>query len=104
MDEYKKFTDLGIKEDVKAFQGDKISIDRVINTQVTILDYRIETSKYPDKRNGKRLDLSIKMPNGEQRIAWTGSINLQNTIQKVPTTDFPFTTTIVKLDKLLKFT
>lgn len=46
-----KFSDFDIKPQVKSFEGEKIKIDKILNREITVTDYKIETSKY-EKGNG----------------------------------------------------
>ncbi|NJE06874.1 hypothetical protein E3E36_12170, partial [Thermococcus sp. M36] len=79
-----------------------IKIDRVLNKQITVEAYKIEQSKF-EKGNGKRLDMQITV-DGTKRLLFTGSINLMDMIQQVPSDKFPFTTTIVRENERLIFT
>jgi hypothetical protein len=103
MTQIKKFNELGIQADFNGFEGDKISIDRVLNREITVLDFRIEKSKYPEKGNDKCLYLQVTI--GESKhVIFSGSRVLQDSIQKVSKTDFPFSTTIVKENRRFEFT
>ena len=99
----KSFKDFGITTNTGAFTGQKIEIYNVLNKEIVVLDHKIETSKYPEKGNGKRLTLQVKVDN-EERIIFTGSIILMDMIGKVKKEDFPFTVTIVKENKGYRFT
>lgn len=95
-----KFSDFDITFEVKNFSGDKIKMDRVLNNQITVLDYKIGPSN--KKENTECLTLSIQK--GESKhVIFTSSMGLMDMIKKVPKANFPFKTTIVK-DDYLKFT
>lgn len=97
----KTFKDLGITPDSKGFTGDKISVDRIINRQIAVHDYKIVDSKV--KTGEKCLHLQISI--GETKhVVFTGSVLLMNALQKIKRSDFPFTTTIIKENKGLYFT
>lgn len=96
------FKDFGIKPQSKAFEGDKIKIDRVLNKEIEIHDYKIEQSKY-EKGNGKCLYMQI-LVDGEKRLLFTGSTTLMDMIQQVPAEKMPFKATIVKENERLQFT
>lgn len=96
------FSEFGIKTTAKNFEGEKIKIDSVLNKQITVEAYKIEQSKF-EKGNGKRLDMQITV-DGTKRLLFTGSINLMDMIQQVPSDKFPFTTTIVRENERLIFT
>ncbi len=97
----KKFSDLGIKVPDSSFSGDKIRIDRILNKDIRILDYKVGISQY-EKGSGKLLTLSINVDN-EPRIVFSGSTNLINTLELIPKADFPFLGKIVKGDNRLEF-
>jgi len=98
----KKFSELGISVQIKSFQGDSISIDRITNTEIEVLDYKIGASKYPEKGSGKCLTLQLKYK-GELRVVFSGSSYLMETIESINKEDFPFKTTIVKINKHYEF-
>lgn len=97
-----RFSELGIKPAEAGFIGDKIKISKILNREIIILKYRIETSKY-EKGNGKRLDMQIEF-GGTMHVVFTGSVVLQETIQRVPPEAFPLTTTIVEENERYQFT
>lgn len=95
----KKFKDFGIKPEIQSFIGDKIKMERILNREIVVFDYKIEDSKF----HGKRLDMQIGI--GETKhVVFTGSTILISVIQKVPKEDFPFTTTIVRENEHFEFT
>ena len=61
------FKEFGIKPASKSFIGDKIKIDRIVNREIVVLDYKVEDSKY-NKGNGKCLYLQIEF-NGDDDAA-----------------------------------
>lgn len=95
------FKDFNIKPKINAFTGDKIKIDRILNTEITVLQYKIEESK--KKLGTKFLTLQIEKA-GTRHVVFTGSTILADMIQQVPEDKFPFTTTIVKESEHLEFT
>lgn len=92
------FKDFGIIVESVSLQGDKIKISKVLNKPIKIHKYKIGPSKFCEKGNGKCLHIQIEIDN-EMRVVFTGSINLQEMIEKVPKDKFPFNTTIVKNDE-----
>ena len=96
-----QFKDFKIKPKLKAFVGEKIPIKRVFNTNITVLDYKIEPST--KKENTKRLTLQIKKQ-GEKRIIFTGSTILMQQIEAVPKDKFPFETKIINDNEYFEFT
>lgn len=102
MQEPKTFSQLGIKTSFQGFTGDQIKIAKVLNKEILICDYRIGPSRYPDKGNGKRLDMQIEM-NGIKHIVWTSSTILQDQILQINKKDFPFKTTIMLENERLEF-
>ena len=99
----KKFSELGVKSEIKGFSGDKIKMDRVLNRLICVHDFKIEDSKFKDKGNGKCLYLQIEIDN-ERRVLFTGSVIMMDMVQKVAKSDFPFSTTIAKLNDRFEFT
>lgn len=73
--------------------GAKIEIEKVLDKSVTVLDYRIGDSKF--NRN-EYLTLQILFE-GETRIIFTGSGVLKEDLEKLKRDDFPFQTTIVRI-------
>mgnify|MGYP003440252716 FL=1 len=96
------FKDFGIKPAVKKLTGDKVDIDRILNTEITVCDFSIEDSKYKEKYD-KCLYMQIEY-RSEKRVVFSGSRVLMDMILQVPATNFPFTTTIVKVNKHFEFT
>lgn len=66
-------------------------------------DFKIIPSKYPDKGNGKCLFMQVTFED-KMRVVFTGSVILQDMIQRVDKSQFPFETTIVDKNKHYKFT
>ena len=95
------FKNFGIKPELSTFTGDKIKIDRVLNAEITVLDYKIEDSKV--KLGTKLLILQIEK-SGTKHVIFTGSTILMQMIGKVPKENFPFITTIIKDSEHLEFT
>lgn len=87
----KNFNEFAIEPTKKGFSGDKIRMDRVLNVQIVIHDYKVEPSKY----EGDRLDMQIEKDK-ILYVLWTSSKVLLEMIKKVPKDEFPFQTTIVK--------
>ncbi len=98
----KQFKDLGVTTIVQSFIGDKIKIERILNREITVYDYKIEDSKF-NKGNGKCLYMQIGI--GEIKyVVFSGSTVLMGTIQKITKEDFPFQTTIIKSNDHFEFT
>ena len=95
------FKDFGIKPKVTSFVGEKISISRLFNLPITVIDYKIEPSK--QKEGTELLTLQIEK-SGEKRIVFTGSTILIQMIKKVPQSKFPFKTTIKGDNEYYEFT
>lgn len=96
----KSFKDFGVKIETKAFTGEKKTIDKVLNTEIVVVDYKIEDSKI--KAGTKCLHLQIEQGN-TRHVVFTGSNNLMAQIQQVPKEEFPFKTTITKDNKIFQF-
>lgn len=98
MNDFKSFN---IKANLTSFTGDKIKIDRIVNTEIVVYDFKIQDSTA--KPGTKLLTLQIER-NGTKHIVFTGSKFLQEMIHQVPKDKFPFTTTIVKENEGYQFT
>jgi hypothetical protein len=98
----KQFKDFGIKPALQSMVGDKIKIERIINREITVWDYRIENSKYGNG-NSKCLYLQISI-NQTKHVVFTGSTVLIELIEQVPKNEFPFETIIVKENERFEFT
>lgn len=96
------FKDFGITVTSKGFEGDKIKIDRILNKEIIVQDFKIEKSKF-EKGNGKCLYLQIVV-DGAKRVVFTSSSSLMEMIQQVPQSSFPFKTTIVRENERFQFT
>lgn len=96
----KRFNELGVKPQLKGFTGDKIKINKIINREITVHDYRIEDSKFKDK--GKCLHMQIQI-GGNMHVVFTGSTVLMDTLQQVSKSNFPFVTTIIEENERFLF-
>lgn len=97
-----QFKDFGITVTSKAFVGDKIKIERILNVNIQVHDFKIEPSKF-EKGNGKRLCLQITLGD-TKRIIFTSSMNLMDMVQQVPADKFPFSCTIIRENEGFYFT
>lgn len=101
-----QFSELNIEYTSKCFEGDKIRMERILNQEITVLDYKIEPSKissYKEKGMENCLYLHILYKN-EKRVIFTGGSALIEVIQKVSRESFPFATIIIEEKKRYKFT
>lgn len=98
----KKFSDLNIKVESDNFDGNKISIDDLLNRKITVLGYRIDQSKYPKPGADKCVCIHIEVA-GTRHVVFTASRILRETLSLVSTDDFPFTAKIVKNNRRLEF-
>jgi hypothetical protein len=95
------FKDFQITTSRAAFTGDKIKIDRILNVEIVVSDYKIEQSKYEGKGNCLHLQIEHK---NNKHVVFTGSKGLMDQIQKVPRDKLPFKTTIIKENEMFQFT
>lgn len=77
----------------KNFIGEKISMSKILNKDVEILDYKIEDSKKCE--GGKCLTLQLRFA-GESRVLFTGAQFLIKQIEKVEKNNLPVVVCIVK--------
>lgn len=96
----KSFKDMGIKVTSRAYIGESIKIERLLNKQITVLYHKIADST--KKAGTKCLYLQIELE-GEKRVLFSGGQALIEAIQSIPAEDFPFTTTIVKPNDRYEF-
>ncbi len=99
----KNFKDFDITPVSQGLIGDKIPMYKVLNREITVVDYRLGESKFKDKGNGQCLSLQIEL-SGQTFVVFTGSGILMNAINQITKDNLPFTTTIVQEDKRLLFT
>jgi len=99
----KRFNEFGIVSETKAFKGDRIDIEKVLNKEIKVIAFKIEPSKYPKPGCEECLYLQIEHKD-ELRVIFSASGYLINAIKKVSEDDFPFLTTIVKEEKRFEFT
>lgn len=99
----RRFSDFA--EEEGPLEGDKIKIDSILNYEILIVGYRIQTSKYQGKNNsGKYLTIQFCNPNDqEKQVFFTGSDVLIEQIEKYGHY-VPFYTTIKKVSKYYTFT
>lgn len=81
--------------------GEKISVQKLFNLPIQVLDFKVEESKV--KSGTKCLTLQI-IKGGEKRIVFTGSTVMIDQIQRVPQNGFPFMTTIKGDNEYYEFT
>ncbi len=87
----RKFKDLNIKPKLQSFIGDKISLSRLFNLEITVHNFVIEPST--KKPGTERLKVQIEKDN-TMYIFFTGSRVLMQMIKEVPKEAFPIITTI----------
>ena len=95
------FKDFQITTSRIAFKGDKIKIDRILNREIIVHDFKIEKSKF-EKASGKCLHLQIEIGQ-TKHVVFTGSVNLMDQIEQVSREKFPFRTTIIKESDRFEF-
>lgn len=95
------FKDFNIKPRINAFVGEKISVQKLFNLQIKVLEFKLEPSK--QKEGTELLTLQIEK-SGEKRIVFTGSSVLIDQIKRVEQNQFPFLTTIKGDNDYYEFT
>ncbi len=102
-----RFSELGIVLDRKTMTGEKIEMFKVLNLEISILDYTVKPTKFDDnkaKGNGMCLCLQIDLK-GMTRVIFTSSVILQDYLDKITRAKLPFITTIIKeIDGSFRFT
>jgi len=97
----KKFSDFNVTPPERVFDGEKIKIFKILNKEVTVINYRLVESKF--KQAQQRLDLHVEL-DGVRYIVFTGSANLIKMITQINKTELPFLTVIEKDGESFKFT
>ena len=97
----KRFSELGIVNQ-DGFSGDKIKIDKILNREITVIKFKVETSKFPKNKSEKYLTLQIEMSETKY-VIFSGSDYLMNQLAQVAEVDFPFTATIIKSNEHYEF-
>ncbi|MDR3244673.1 MAG: hypothetical protein LBT79_07995 [Elusimicrobiota bacterium] len=95
----KRFADFA--EEDAALDGDKISIEKVLNLELKILGFRISKTKYEESRNENCITIQFEL-NGKRQVIFTGSNVLMNQLQKYQK-ELPFVATIKKINKYYTF-
>ena len=97
----KSFKDFNIqRSEIQKFTGDKMKMSKIINKEISVLDFKLEKSKFNED---PRLCIQFAI-NDTKYIVFTQAKNLIDNIQQVRKEDFPFTTTIVEQDDWFEFT
>lgn len=91
----KDFGELNITYEPQAFSGEKISIQKVLNKDLVVQDWKIGPSKIAGK--DFRIDIQILL-GGEQRVTWTSSKKFKELVERIPKKELPFTAQIVAID------
>lgn len=99
----KLFSELGVETDPAPMTGEKIKINRILNKQVEVTDFELNTSKFNQEKCKRCLKLQIRYED-ELRVIFTGSTQLVNTIAKIKKEDLPFMTTIIENNGFYQFT
>lgn len=94
------FKEFNIKPTQNGFLGDKIKIDRILNQEITVEDFKIGPSKFKD---AKCLHLQIEFASNK-RVVFTAAKSLIEQIEQVPRSGFPFKTTIIRENERFEFT
>lgn len=96
-----KFSDFKIQANPSTFVGDKIALQKLINKEIKILNYKIEDSI--KKPGTKYLTLQIEKDNNKH-VVFTSAKILAQMITQVPQDKLPFTTTITNENEYYEFT
>lgn len=98
----RKFNELGIKPPSDHLVGDKIKINKILNKDIVVCNYRLEESKFSKNKSGKCLYIQIEV-DSEKRVLFTGSDVLIAMIQQVSEENLPFSCQIVKEGEHFEF-
>lgn len=95
----KNFKDFGLKPQLKSFTGDKIKLEKLLNTEITVHECKVEPSK---KNEGQCLTIQVEYKE-EMRVVFTGATALIDVVKQLPADAYPFKTTIVKNNERFEF-
>lgn len=95
----KRFSDIA-KEQI--LDGEKIRIDDIINTEITILKYAIKESRYSKNESGDYLTIQFEL-NGKKQVVFTGSDVLIEQMKQYGD-QLPFVSTIRKINRYYSLT
>ena len=84
-------------EEVRPLDGEKITINLILNKEVEITGHKIRASKYEKNKTGQCLMLQMMVDN-EKRVLFTGSDVLIDQLKKYGD-NVPFFATIIKIDR-----
>ena len=98
-----KFGQFNVQIKTQCFVGDKIKMAKILGKEIVVHAFKLEPSKhFKDKGNGECLHLQISI-HEEKHIIFTSSIGMIEAIQQIPTTSFPFSTTIIQENQRFNF-
>ena len=96
----KRFSDFA--DEPQLLDGDKMTIEQILNKEILIVGYRVTESKYENAKNSRKcLTIQFEL-DGERHIAFTGSSVLHDQIIKYKD-EIPFLVTIKKVDRYFTF-
>lgn len=96
----KQFKDFSKEEIV--LDGDKITIDNIVNQELAVTGYRIRKSRFSKNSSGDYLTLQIEI-DGATYVCFTGSAVLIDQMKKYGE-EIPFATTIKKINRYYTLT
>jgi len=91
---FRHFSDFA--DEPKPLEGDKQSIDSILNIEILITNYRIGKSKYHDNKD--YATIQFEDGSGNKQIVFTGSEVLIKQLERYKD-KMPFYTTIIKPNK-----
>jgi hypothetical protein len=96
----KRFSDFA--KETFALDGDKVSIEQILNREIEITGYKITGSKFKKDGRDQCLTLQFQM-DGKKFVAFTGSQVLISQVERY-SSEIPFSTTITKQFKYFTMT
>ena len=95
----KNFSELGIKPK-RSFVGDKIPVESLLDKEIIVEFFEIKPSK--KVMDGDCLHMQIKL-DGHDRLVFTSSTFLMDTLKQLSAEDFPFKVKIKRVNKHFEF-
>ena len=85
--------------------GDKMSIEKILDKEIVIRNFRIKNSRFKDQNSASCLTLQFSFPGEDKRyIVFTGSAVIADQMERHATGNMPFVATIRRIGKYFSLT
>lgn len=100
--EPKRFSDFADLTERPVLDGDKVSMQSILNKEVKVIGFRVKSTKFSDSKNDQCLTIQFENDAGERKVVFTGSAVLIDQIERYKE-HLPFFATVVKTGKFFSF-